>query len=99
MHRHYRGIDLHTRTMYVCIIDAEGEVLFHRNLDARPGKLLEAIAPYRDDLVISTGCMRCWYWLTSAPSRGSRSSSGTLSRAPWLEGSSVCLSFSRGEKT
>jgi hypothetical protein len=49
--------------MYVCIIDAEGEVLFHRNLDARPEKLLEAIAPYRDDLVISTECMHCWYWV------------------------------------
>jgi transposase len=62
-HRHYCGIDLHTRKMYVCIVDAEGEVLFHSNLDARPDELLEAIAPYRDDLVVCTECMHCWYWV------------------------------------
>ncbi|MGB6849342.1 MAG: IS110 family transposase, partial [Thermoanaerobaculia bacterium] len=31
-HQHYCGIDLHARTMYVCILDREGQVLLHRNL-------------------------------------------------------------------
>ena len=26
-HRHYCGIDLHVKTMYVCILDATGQVL------------------------------------------------------------------------
>ena len=26
-HRHYCGIDLHVKTMYVCILDAAGQVL------------------------------------------------------------------------
>jgi hypothetical protein len=30
-HRHYCGIDLHVQTMYVCILDATGAVLVHRN--------------------------------------------------------------------
>ena len=29
-HRHYCGIDLHARFMYVCILNQEGEVLLHR---------------------------------------------------------------------
>jgi len=31
-HNHYCGIDLHARTMYVCIIDAMGQVVFHKNM-------------------------------------------------------------------
>ena len=26
-HRHYCGIDLHVKTMYVCILDSAGQVL------------------------------------------------------------------------
>jgi hypothetical protein len=29
-HRHYCGIDLHVQTMQVCILDAAGQVLVHR---------------------------------------------------------------------
>jgi hypothetical protein len=35
-HRHDCGIDLHTRTMYLCILNQTGEVLLHRNLGATP---------------------------------------------------------------
>jgi hypothetical protein len=35
-HRHYCGIDLHARTMFVCVLNQEGEVLLHRNLHATP---------------------------------------------------------------
>jgi hypothetical protein len=30
-HRYYCGIDLHARRMYICILDAEGQVRVHRN--------------------------------------------------------------------
>jgi len=62
-HRYYCGIDLHTRTMYVCILDAAGQVLVHQNLPAEPGALLAAIAPYREDLVVAAECIFTWYWL------------------------------------
>ena len=39
--------------MYVCILDQAGQVLLHRNLRGNPEELLEAIAPYRDDLVVA----------------------------------------------
>src|SRR2546425_1482147 len=62
-HRHYCGIDLHVKTMYVCILDATGQVLVHRNVKSTPEAFLETIAPYRDDLVVAAECMFTWYWL------------------------------------
>ena len=29
--QHYCGIDLHTKNLYVCILDQEGEVQIHKN--------------------------------------------------------------------
>ena len=62
-HRHYCGIDLHARTMYVCILDAAGQVLVHQNLPAKPEAFLETIAPYREDLGVAVECIFTWYWL------------------------------------
>jgi transposase len=62
-HRHYCGIDLHVKTMYICILDRTGQVLVHRNPKATPAAFLEAVAPYRDDLVVAVECMFTWYWL------------------------------------
>ena len=62
-HRHYCGIDLHMKTMYVRILDTAGQVLIHRNLPSTPQAFLEVIAPYRDDLVVCAECMFTWYWL------------------------------------
>lgn len=62
-HRHYCGIDLHARTMYVCLVSQDGTVLVEKNIKARPGPFLELIAPYRDDLVVAVECMFTWYWL------------------------------------
>ena len=44
-HRHYCGVDLHARSMYVCILDAEGAVLVSRDIPASPEPFLELIAP------------------------------------------------------
>ena len=62
-HAFYCGVDLHTRTMYLCILDAQGRKLFHRNLPTEPEAFLKAIAPYRDNLVIGCECVFTWYWL------------------------------------
>jgi transposase len=62
-HRHYCGVDLHVKTMHVCILDGDGQVQLHRNLPATPDALLEAVAPFRDDLVVAAECMFTWYWL------------------------------------
>src|SRR5919109_226374 len=62
-HSFYCGIDLHARTMYLCILSQDGEVMLHRNMKASPDALLKAIAPYRDDVVIAVECIFTWYWL------------------------------------
>ena len=62
-HQFYCGIDLHARTMYLCILDADGTIVLHRNLTAEPAAFLKAIAPYRGDLVVCCACLFAWYWL------------------------------------
>jgi transposase len=62
-HRFYCGIDLHARSMYVCVLDQAGEVLVHKNLPADPAAFLEVVAPYREDVVVAVECIFTWYWL------------------------------------
>jgi transposase len=62
-HRFYCGIDLHARTMHVCVLDAAGTVVYDRNLPCHFESLLQALTPFRDDLVIGVECMFGWYWL------------------------------------
>jgi transposase len=62
-HRFYCGIDLHARSMYLCILDRDGNVLLHKNLRANPDAFLKAVAKYRQDLVVAVECMFTWYWL------------------------------------
>jgi transposase len=62
-HRYYCGIDLHARSMYVCVQSAEGQILLHRNLKANPESFLKAIEPFREDVVVGVECIFTWYWL------------------------------------
>ena len=62
-HPFYCGIDLHARSMYVCIVNHEGEILLHRHMKAAPEPFLKAVAPYRDCLVVAVECIFTWYWL------------------------------------
>jgi transposase len=62
-HPLYCGIDLHARSMYVCIVNHDGDILLHRNMKAAPEPFLKAIAPYRDGLVVAVECIFTWYWL------------------------------------
>lgn len=62
-HRFTCGIDLHARSMHLCILDQAGQVVFDRNLPCRPEALLRAVAPFRDGLVVGAECMFAWYWV------------------------------------
>jgi transposase len=62
-HRFYCGVDLHARTMYVHLLDADGKTVFEQDLPADPAAFLDAIAPYRPDVVVGVECMFAWYWL------------------------------------
>ncbi len=64
-HKHYCGIDLHARTLYLCILNGKGEKLIHRNIKANPKALLSALKKYMEDLVIAVECMFTWYWISN----------------------------------
>jgi len=49
--------------MYLCILNHEGEIVFHRNMPSAPDCFLKAIAPYREDIVVGVECIFTWYWL------------------------------------
>ena len=62
-HRYYCGIDLHARTMYLCVLNQEGEIVLHRNMPSTSESFLKAVAPYRDDVAVAVECIFTWYWL------------------------------------
>lgn len=68
-HKFYCGIDLHARSMYLCILDQEGNTMFHRNCKTTPDDFLRAIQPYREDVVVAVECMFVWYWLADLCTR------------------------------
>jgi transposase len=62
-HRFYCGVDLHARTLSLCIFDADGSTVFHDSIAASPAAFLKAVRPFRDGLVVACECMFAWYWL------------------------------------
>lgn len=89
-HAYYCGVDLHTRTMYLCILDAQGQRLFHQNLPTQPEAFLKAIAPYRNDLVIGCECVYTWYWLADLCQR---------EKLPFVLGHALYMKAIHGAKT
>jgi len=63
-HKYYCGVDLHARTMYVCIIDKEGAIVKQKNIESCPHEFLSLIEPCRQDIVVAAECMFTWYWLS-----------------------------------
>jgi hypothetical protein len=79
-HPAYCGIDWHARSMDVCILSQEGEILLHRNMKAAPEPFLKAMAPYREGLVVAVECIfTCTGWPTCVLNRGFPLSWGTPS--------------------
>src|SRR5262249_58674122 len=64
--RFYAGVDLHARSLFLCVLDRDGQERFARNLPAAPAPFLKAVQPFHDGLVVGCACMHCWYWLADA---------------------------------
>ena len=62
-HKFYCGVDLHARTMFTHVLAADGRTAFEKDLPADPAAFLDAIEPFRPDLVVGAECMFSWYWL------------------------------------
>jgi hypothetical protein len=73
-HRHYCGVDLHARSMYVCVLDREGNVLVSQNIASAPKRFWSSSRPIA----------RTWRWRQSACSRGTGSPTCAHARASCL---------------
>lgn len=62
-HKYYCGVDLHARSMYLCIQDTHGTVLLHKNLPTSRDAFKSAVAEFGEDLVVAVECMFSWYWI------------------------------------
>ena len=61
--RFYCGVDLHARSMYLCVVDRQGGKLLHCNLKCNRQRFLKLMAPYRKSLTVAAECVSNWYWL------------------------------------
>ena len=68
-HKFYCGIDLHAKTMYLCILDQEGAIKLQRDIKTDPEIFLRTIARYREDIVVGVECIFTWYWLADLCAR------------------------------
>jgi transposase len=68
-HAFYCGIDLHARTMHLCILDHGGKKVLHKEVPSEPAAFLEALAPYRSGLIVAAECMFAWYWVADLCAR------------------------------
>ena len=62
-HQYYCGIDLHTKNMYICILDQAGTILIHKNISTSPQIFLQIIEPFLPDIAITVECIFTWYWI------------------------------------
>src|SRR5688572_8940597 len=63
-HPFYCGVDLHARTMHVCVLDQQGQVLAHENLESCPDAFLALVAPWRrQGMIVGCECVFAWHWL------------------------------------
>src|SRR5262249_194720 len=70
-HRFYCGVDLHARTLALCILDGAGAVVHRDNVAATGPDFLAAVAAFRDGLPVACECMFAWYWLADLCARES----------------------------
>lgn len=60
----YCGVDLHARSMYICIIDKERNVLMHRKIKNQHTALfLKILKQYKNNIVVAAESSFAWYWL------------------------------------
>lgn len=62
-HSYSCGIDLHAKSMYLCILDGDGKKVLHRNIRTQGEYFLKLIEPFRTDIVVAAECVFSWYWI------------------------------------
>ena len=63
-HRFYCGVDLHARSLFIHVLDAQGQDrLRTATCPPRPPPSSTPSSPSATDLVVGCECMFAWYWL------------------------------------
>ena len=62
-HPYYCGIDLHAKTMYICILDRDGKTLFHENMAVNTDLLQRAVDPFLPNIAVAVECIFTRYWI------------------------------------
>ena len=52
------GVDLHSQSMYICIMDRKGEIKLHRNMRNDFNLFKQLIAEYKDNISIGVKTTR-----------------------------------------
>src|SRR5262245_23898724 len=60
--RFYAGVDRHARSLDLVIRARDGLTRVGRNLPAAPAPFLQAVAPFRDGLLVACEWVHPWYW-------------------------------------
>lgn len=62
--RYYCGVDLHSRSMYLCVFDCLMKViLLHKNIGIDPEYFLKLISPWAKNITVVVESTFNWYWL------------------------------------
>lgn len=64
--QYYCGIDLHSKTMYVCVMDIQGNILFHRNMPNNFTIFNNYVESFLPDMVVGVESSCYYYWLADA---------------------------------
>ena len=60
---YFCGIDLHARTMYVCVMSKMGALVFQRNMKNDFKLLLQVLETHLSNIAIGVESTFNWYWL------------------------------------
>ena len=64
--KYYCGIDLHSRSMYISVMDKEGEILFHRNMPNDFDIFKNYVERFRPEMAVGVESSCYYYWLADA---------------------------------
>lgn len=64
--QYYCGIDMHAKSMYICVMNKEGDILLHRNLRTEFGEFKRKVKKFLPDLSVGAESTYNYYWLADA---------------------------------
>jgi len=64
--QYYCGIDLHARSMYICVMNKQGDILLHRNLRTEFREFKRKVHKFLPDLSVGVESTYNYYWLADA---------------------------------